>query len=415
MPSAEQWFFSRYRWLATALAVVVAVVLLASFVSRRDDSIPVRTATTTRGIIRSVISTNGKIEPAQNFEAHAPVATTVKRVLIHEGDHVKKGQLLLQLDDADARSQAARAMAQMKAAQAEVASVQHGGTQEEIYTVDAQLVKARTDRDAAQRNLQAMQSLEQKGAASAGEVREAENALKRADAELNLLQQKQKDRYSQPEVARVEAQKSEAQAAHDAAEDVLAKSNLQAPFDGIVYALAVRQGVFVQAGDLLLQEADLSKVLVRAYVDEPDIGRLSPGDKIEITWDAIPGRIWQATLGAVPSTVKLRGTRNVGEATAIIDNADLKLLPNINVGVTIVTAEHGGALILPREAVHLDDHQPYVYEIEGNELHRRNVQTAVSNLTAVEITGGLQDKAVVAVAAINGKPLRDGSIVRKVP
>src|SRR5581483_5415738 len=216
MPSAEQGFFSRYRWLATALAVVVAVVLLASFVSRRDDSIPVRTATTTRGIIRSVISTNGKIEPAQNFEAHAPVATTVKRVLIHEGDHVKKGQLLLQLDDADARSQAARAMAQMKAAQ---------------------------------RNLQAMQSLEQKGAASAGEVREAENALKRADAELNLLQQKQKDRYSQPEVARVEAQKSEAQAAHDAAEDVLAKSNLQAPFDGIVYALAVRQGVFVQAGD----------------------------------------------------------------------------------------------------------------------------------------------------------------------
>src|SRR5581483_9098340 len=415
MPSAEQGFFSRYRWLATALAVVVAVVLLASFVSRRDDSIPVRTATTTRGIIRSVISTNGKIEPAQNFEAHAPVATTVKRVLIHEGDHVKKGQLLLQLDDADARSQAARAMAQMKAAQAEVASVQHGGTQEEIYTVDAQLVKARTDRDAAQRNLQAMQSLEQKGAASAGEVREAENALKRADAELNLLQQKQKDRYSQPEVARVEAQKSEAQAAHDAAEDVLAKSNLQAPFDGIVYALAVRQGVFVQAGDLLLQEADLSKVLVRAYVDEPDIGRLSPGDKIEITWDAIPGRIWQATLGAVPSTVKLRGTRNVGEATAIIDNADLKLLPNINVGVTIVTAEHGGALILPREAVHLDDHQPYVYEIEGNELHRRNVQTAVSNLTAVEITGGLQDKAVVAVAAINGKPLRDGSMVRKVP
>ncbi len=415
MPSAEQGFFSRYRWLATALAVVVAVVLLASFVSRRDDSIPVRTATTTRGIIRSVISTNGKIEPAQNFEAHAPVATTVKRVLIHEGDHVKKGQLLLQLDDADARSQAARAMAQMKAAQAEVASVQHGGTQEEIYTVDAQLVKARTDRDAAQRNLQAMQSLEQKGAASAGEVREAENALKRADAELNLLQQKQKDRYSQPEVARVEAQKSEAQAAHDAAEDVLAKSNVQASFDGIVYALAVRQGVFVQAGDLLLQEADLSKVLVRAYVDEPDIGRLSPGDKIEITWDAIPGRIWQATLGAVPSTVKLRGTRNVGEATAIIDNADLKLLPNINVGVTIVTAEHGGALILPREAVHLDDHQPYVYEIEGNELHRRNVQTAVSNLTAVEITGGLQDKAVVAVAAINGKPLRDGSIVRKVP
>jgi HlyD family secretion protein len=260
-----------------------------------------------------------------------------------------------------------------------------------------------------------MQALQQKGAASAGEVRDAENALKRAEAELNLLQQKQKDRYSRPEVAKVEAQKSEAQAAYDAAEDVLSKSNVRAPFDGIVYSLSVRQGVFVQAGDLLLQEADLSKVLLRAYVDEPDIGRLSPGNRIEVTWDAMPGRVWQASLMAVPSTVKLRGTRNVGEATAVIDNSDLKLLPNVNVGVTIVTAEDRDALILPREAVHLDDHQPYVFQIEGNEVHRRNVQTSVSNLTAVEITGGLQDKAVVAVASINGKPLRDGSTVKKMP
>jgi HlyD family secretion protein len=415
MPSQNQGFFSRYRWLVAALAIVLAVVLLGSFVSRRDDSVPVRTASTTRGTIRSVISTNGKIEPVQNFEAHAPIATTVQRLLVREGDHVKKGQLLLQLDDADARSQAARALAQLKAAQADISSTEHGGTQEEIYTLDAQLVKARMERDAAQHNLQAMQALQQKGAASAGEVRDAENALKRAEAELNLLQQKQKDRYSRPEVAKVEAQKSEAQAAYDAAEDVLSKSNVRAPFDGIVYSLSVRQGVFVQAGDLLLQEADLSKVLLRAYVDEPDIGRLSPGNRIEVTWDAMPGRVWQASLMAVPSTVKLRGTRNVGEATAVIDNSDLKLLPNVNVGVTIVTAEDRDALILPREAVHLDDHQPYVFQIEGNEVHRRNVQTSVSNLTAVEITGGLQDKAVVAVASINGKPLRDGSTVKKMP
>ena len=83
----------------------------------RPGSLKVRTTTVERGPIRSLISTNGKIEPIQNFEAHSPVATTVKRLFVKEGDHVRKGQLLLQLDDADLRSQAARAQAQMKAAQ----------------------------------------------------------------------------------------------------------------------------------------------------------------------------------------------------------------------------------------------------------------------------------------------------------
>src|SRR6266849_7395221 len=262
--------FGGSRWLATALGIVVAVVLLGSFVSRRDDSVPVRAAVVQRGTIRSVVSTNGKVEPLRSLEAHAPLATTVKRVLVREGDHVKKGQLLLQLDDAEARSQAARALAQVRASQADVSSIQSGGTREEVLTVEAQLVKARTERDAAQRNLDALRRLQQKGAASPGEVKEAENQLARADADTRLLEQKQKDRYSPPEVARVAAQKEQAQAAYAAAQDILSQLNIRAPFDGVVYSLPARQGAYVSPGDLVLQEADLSKVLVRAFVDEPD-------------------------------------------------------------------------------------------------------------------------------------------------
>jgi HlyD family secretion protein len=335
-------------------------------------------------------------------------------LLVKEGDHVKQGQLLLQLDDAEARSQAARALAQLKRAQADLNAVENGGTQEEVLTLDAQLVKARAELDAAQRNLDAVRSLEQKHAASPGEVKEAENRVQAAEADLQLVEQKQKDRYSRPEVAKVEAQKSEAQAAYDAAQEVLAKSNARAPFDGVVYALPVRQGVYVQAGELLLQEADLSRVLVRAFVDEPDVGRLAPGQKIEVTWDAVLGRIWQSTLNAVPSVVKLRGTRNVGETTTILENNDFKLLPNVNVGVTIITAEHDHVLTAPREAVHIDDSKAYVFQILEDQLKRRNVDTSVSNLTEVEITRGLSENSVVAVGAINGKPLRDGMSVRVV-
>ena len=166
------------------------------------------------------------------------------------------------------------------------------------------------------------------------------------------------------------------------------------------------------AGDLLLQVADLRKVLVRAFVDEPDVGRLAPGDAIEITWDAVPGRVWKSSVTAVPSTVKLRGSRNVGETTSVVDNSDLKLLPNINVGVTIVSAEHDNVLVVPREAVRVDDTKPYVLQVVGHVLKRREVETSLSNLTQVEIARGLVSNDVVAINSSNGKPIGDGTQVK---
>ncbi len=397
---------ARRRWILAAAAVIVAVVLLASFASR-DDSVPVMAVTVSRSTIRSVISTNGKVEPVQNFEAHAPVGTTVKRILVKEGDHVKRGQLLVELDAASARSQAAQAMAQMRASDADVNAVERGGTQEEVLTLQALLVKARADRDAAQRNLDALSRLQQSGAASPGEVRVAQGQFAAADAQVKLLESKQTQRYSRPEVARVAAQGSEAQSAYAAAEDVLSQLVIRAPFDGIVYSLPVRQGAYVNPGDLVLQEADLSKVLVRSFVDEPDVARLAPGEKIEVTWDAMPGQVWKGSVSAVPAAVKLHGTRNVGETTCVVANRDFKLLPNINVGVTIVTAEHDNALTVPREALRLDDGTPYVYQVANNQLFRRNVQTAISNLTQAELTSGVAEGTVVALGSVNTKPLRD--------
>src|SRR5206468_11928521 len=119
---------ARKRWLVWTLGIILAVVILASFMSK-DDAVPIRAAKVERGTIRSLISTNGKIEPVENFESHAPIGTTVKRVLIREGDHVKKGQLLVVLNDAEARDQAARALAQVRGSQADISALQTGGTQ----------------------------------------------------------------------------------------------------------------------------------------------------------------------------------------------------------------------------------------------------------------------------------------------
>lgn len=401
------------RWIWVVIAAIILVLILYSYL--HQTPVKVHAVTVERGPIRSVISTNGKVEPVQNFEAHAPIATTVKRLSVKEGDHVKKGQLLFQLDDEDIRSQAAKAEAQVKAAQASLSATKNSGTQEEVLTLNAQLIKARNARDVAQRNLDALKHLEQQGAASPGEVRQGETTLQSAQADLNLLEQKQKQRYSAPELASTEAQLLEAQAAYASAEDALNKSSVRAPFDGVVYSLPVKIGAFVQTGELLLQEADLSRVIVRAFVDEPDVGRLQPGERVEITWDAIPGRTWIGAVNTIPSTVKLHGNRNVGETTCLIDNHDFRLLPNINVGVTIVVAEHQNVLTLQRDALHMDDNKPYVFRIIDNHLKRQTIEFSLQNLTRVEITSGLSEGDTVAMPAEEMKPLTDGAAVKVVP
>lgn len=406
---------SSRRWIWIASALVVLLLILYSYF--HQTPLKVHPITVKRASIRSLVSTNGKVEPVQNlnFEAHAPIATTVKRLLVKEGDHVRKGQLLLELDDSDIRSQAARAQVQIKTAQANLAATKNSGTQEELITLSTQLIKARNARDRAQRSLEAYRRLQQEGAASPGEVRQAEETVQSAQADVSMLEQKQKDRYSPPEIARTVAQAAEAEAAYDDAVDALSKSSVRAPFDGTVYSLPVKQGAFVQTGELLLQEADLSKVLVRAFVDEPDIGRLQAGQRVEATWDAVPGRTWTGIVSSVPSTVKPRGNRNVGEATCLIDNQDLRLLPNINLGVTIVVAEHNNVLTLQRDAMHIDDSEPYVFKIVGDRIKRQNLQFSLQNLTRVEVTSGLSEGDQVALPAEEMKPLVDGASVKVVP
>jgi len=113
--------------------------------------------------------------------------------------------------------------------------------------------------------------------------------------------------------------------------------------------------------------------------------------------------------------VKPRGNRNVGEVTCLIDNKDLRLLPNINVGVTIVVAEHSNVLTLQRDTLHTDDNRPYVFQIVDNHLKRQNIEFSLQNLTRVEITSGLSEGDAVAMPAEEIKPLSDGAVVKVIP
>lgn len=403
----------RRTWFVL-LGLIVAVTLLGASISLHRPPVAVRTGTIQHQTITAGISTNGKIEPLDNFEAHAPAATTVKKIFVQQGEWVKPGQMLLELDDADARAQAARAEARLRGAEADITAVSSGGTHEEVLETRNALVKAQADRDAAQRNLQAMQRLIQSGAASQSEVDAAANQLRVAESNVQTLQQKLSGRYSPQELGHVEAQATEARASLAAAHDLLTNSNIIAPRAGMVYSLPVQQGNFVNAGDMLVQVADLHKVRVRTYVDEPEIGKLQKGQSVEVTWDAFPSRAWRGTIESLPTTVVQHGTRMVGEITCVLENPDLKLLPNTNVNVAVITARHENALTVPREALHQDVTGQYVFQIVDGNLKRRNVKTGVSDLTRVEVISGLPSNAVLALGAINMQSLRDGMAVKTV-
>lgn len=404
----------RRRLTGVIVVCVAAVILFSGWMRMRNTVVSVRAEQVTRQDIASVISTNGKVEPINNFEAHAPAPATVQKIFVKEGDKVKAGQLLLLLDDVDARAQSAKALAQLRAAEADLNAVKTGGSNEELLTSKAELSKAQAERDDARRNLQAVQQLQRTGAAAPAEVQAAQNRLQKAEADTQLLEAKQKGRYSSPEVAKVEANAAQARAAYAAAQDLIKGTNIRAPFAGTVYQVPVKQGSYVPGGELLVQLADLENVQVRAFVDEPEIGRLSKGQRVEVTWDATPDRKWLGTLTRVPTVVTMVGTRTVGEITVKIENSDRKLLPNVNVNVNIISAERDNTLTVSREAVHDLNGKHYVYRIMNKIIQSQEIKTGISSLTRVEVTNGLSDGALIALGAVNAAPLHTGMEVKVV-
>jgi len=153
---------------------------------------------------------------------------------------------------------------------------------------------------------------------------------------------------------------------------------------------------------------------VRAYFDEPEIGRLRVEQPVTIQWDAQPGKTWHGHIARVPSTIITYTTRNVGEVLVTIDDAHGDLLPNTNVRVTALVANEPNALNIPREALHTENGQPYVYVVRDGKLHRTRITVGNINLTQVGVESGLQEGQVVALGSTNGQPIGNGVPVTEV-
>ena len=399
------------------LVIFVVVVIVGVFGIRYllRDKVEVKVASASYQDLAASVSTNGKVEPIQGYEAHAPMASIVKGVYVSEGDHVAKGELLVRLDDSDATARVAAARSNLVGAQSTEQNLQHGGSQEENLALSADIARAHTDLEQAQKALATVQQLQQRGSASNAEVAAAAQRQQSAQAALQTLEQRRTGRYGSIDHARTAAQIAEARAALGAAANSVNASNVRAPFSGTVYSLPVQQYDFVPAGETLLNVADLNHIQVLGYFDEPEIGKLAIGQSVKIVWDAKPGSVWHGHITHTPSTVIAYGTtRSVGECIITVDDAHGDLLPNTNVTVTVTTLQKTHVLTVPREALRTSGADNYVYKVVNGHLVRTPVQVGALNLTNIEIISGLSEKDVVALNSPAGLDLSNGLEVKSV-
>jgi len=154
--------------------------------------------------------------------------------------------------------------------------------------------------------------------------------------------------------------------------------------------------------------ADLNQVEVRAYFDEPEIGKLIAGQPVTIQWDGRPDRIWHGHIKQAPIAATALGSRSVGECVIAVDDAKEDLLPNTNVMLTVTIQHHSHVLAIPRSALHTDGPRSYVFRMEQGKLQKTPVSTGIVNLDHAEITRGLQENELVVLNAADNRELQDG-------
>ncbi len=366
--------------------------------------------------LNASISSNAKVEPITPYSIRAQSPTFVEKVLAVEGQAVKRGQLLLTLVADDVRAELNRAREQSVAARDALRVARAGGRPDEAAQLESDLRKAEIERDRLRRERGALERLVAQQAATKEELRQNQAALDRAEADWQRLQKAKQEftRRTRLEVERATLLVEHSRSEIRSLEEKVRSARVTAPVDGTLYSLPVHERDFVKVGDLLAELADLRRVRVRAFIDEPELGGLEPNQTVDITWDALPSRTWEGRTEQIPKQVVARGMRSVGEVLCSVANERLELLPNINVNVRIHLRERTNALVVPRGAVRIEGSRRYVFIVgEGNlgtPLRKSEIKVGIASATKYELLEGLRGGETLALPG--DVELRDGMTVR---
>ena len=317
----------RLLWIGIGVVVVLLLVIVSAGRGGKGKGTAVQFAKVRYEDITAKVRAPGKIEPRTQVKISADIAGKVVHLLVKEGDQVKHGQLMLQLDDTQYRAAADQARAQ-------------------LATAKARVKDAETALKVAESNYTRQASLWKEKVLSQAEWDQATSTIESARTASSAAEQ---------EVSRAEA-------AYAGASDNLAKTRFLAPFDGVVSALDVEQGEIVIIGTMnnpgtqILTVSDLSRMLVKADVDESDVVDMKLGQKAKISVDALPDTTFAGTVVEIGNTAKrsavasTEGQTNF-EVKVVFDSQVPAVRPGMTADVEIETATHANTLGVPIQAV----------------------------------------------------------------
>ncbi len=345
-----------------ALALVVGVVLFTVFQSQKNV-VTVQTAKAKRESLASTVSASGEIKPKTYVNIGANAYGKITHLYVKEGDHVKKGQLLAQLENVQSSADVSANQASVQAAETDAIAADAA-----LKTSAADLERAKADYARNKLDWDRAQSLFKDGLISKSDFDSRQNAWATADS--GLVQ-------ANARVAQAKAQKdsadrhvAQARANLTRVADVLQKSTYSAPYDGVITNLPVREGESVvigiqnALGSTLMTLADMSVITAEVKVDETDIVNVHIGEAAEVTIDAIPKKIFHGVVSEIGDNAIVRstGVATSQQNTASEEAKDFKVVvtitdppaelrPGLSTTAKITTATRQDILAIPIQAL----------------------------------------------------------------
>jgi HlyD family secretion protein len=394
--------------LGTGLAVVVIGALTAAIRGKDKDVPRVTTAKVEKLDLVSKVTANGKIQAQRKVDMSALVMGQIVNLAVKEGDHVKKGQLLLQIDRAQLAAQA-------EASEATLSAMRH-----DLEAARATAAQAKFDYERA--------SQQHKGDILAeADWQKAKSALETAEANL----------------AATESRMNSTMANLVASRDSLSKTTVTAPIDGIVTSLPVKEGEVTVIGTMnnpgtqLLTISDMGVVEAVMMVDETSVPGVKVGQKAALSIDAYPNRKFEGTVAEVGSSPILKTDPDlltlVANSEAInfkvkirLDNPPDTIRPGFSVTADIVTARREGATAIPIQAlivrdVEKKDKAPTagraeteegVFTIKEGKLVFEKVKTGIAGELMIEVSEGPKPGAEIVTGPFKVlRQVKDGDRV----
>jgi HlyD family secretion protein len=401
----------RPRAILGILALAAVAGLLWSLVHWRNQPPDIPFTKVVRETIVSDVSTNGKVEPFDSATARAGRSGPVVAILVDRGKHVEQGDPLVEMDASDAQADLAAAQSRMEQTRADLAMFERGGRTTDLADITSCIEKAKLELQAAEKELEIDTRLQAKGAATSMEVATARQRVDIARQQILSLEQKRTSLVAAPDRSAAMARLHDAESAAKLANERIQQSTVRAPISGVIYQFDLKRGAYLTAGDIVAYIGKLDRVKVNVYVDEPDLGRVSRGLPVSITWDALPGRTWKGVVDKTPTQVEPLGSRQVGQVICVIENPDRDLLPGTNVTADIRAESVENALTVPREAIRRELGQAGVFVLSGDRVAWKKITMGIGNTTRAQVEGVSEGDSI---ALPTEKPLKEGMIVKPV-